>query len=625
MVFEQIQLNTLGQYLSVFLPNSRVYWLYLVCAVVLAFVAYHQFNHGHDEDDEEKGKTPKKSFLAFLFDKDVYLHRSTWQDVKYFAINAIVYYGVVTQFLIGTHGFALFFNNGLSAVLGDLQAPIITNELGLIIYTILSVVALDLGVYLSHRAQHTIPILWEFHKVHHSAEKMTPITLFRMHPVDLFITALTTSFLGGLAFAGLFYLTGEKPQALTLFGLNIIVFVFYIAGYNLRHSHIWLNYPVWLSKILISPAQHQIHHSTDPKHFDRNFGLIFSIWDQLGRSHYIPRGFERLTFGLNRDEPNPFKSVTEIYFKPFVWAGSLISQALGNPRRKIIASLIFGLFLLGYHNFSGHINRQLAQSQLPSLHLAQLTWTEVDKAIDDGYDTILIPTGGIEQNGPHVVLGKHNVVITYTAHKIARALGNTLVAPVIDYVPEGAIEPKPDGHMAFAGTISIPEAVFEQVLEATASSMKVHGFKNIFFIGDSGGNQKAQEKMARQLSELWQDEGVIVGHLGDYYAQNGQFRYLQEAGYSEAEIGYHAGMRDTSELLYIDPSAVHKYYVANPQGTSSGVSGNPNKASKAIGRKMVQLKVDAALKQIRALLEVKSKPREAGGIAFAAPESGSFE
>ncbi|MEP3671950.1 MAG: creatininase family protein [Hyphomicrobiales bacterium] len=606
MDFEQIQLNTLGQYLSVFLPSSRVYWLYLVCAVVLAFVAYLQFNHGHDEDDEEIEVTPKKSFLAFLFDKDVYLHRSTWQDVKYFAINAIVYYGVVTQFLIGTHGFALFFNNGLSSVFGEVQAPIITNELGLVVYTILSVIALDLGVYISHRAQHAIPILWEFHKVHHSAEKMTPITLFRMHPVDLFITALTTSFLGGLAFAGLFYLTGEKPQALTLFGLNIIVFVFYIAGYNLRHSHIWLNYPVWLSKILISPAQHQIHHSTDPKQFDRNFGLIFSIWDQLGRSHYIPRGFEKLTFGLNHDEPNPFKSIAEIYYKPFVWAGGIISKAIGNPRRKIIAGLIFCMVLLGYHNFSDRINGQLAQSQLSSVHLAQLTWTEVDKALDDGYDTILIPTGGIEQNGPHVVLGKHNVVITYTAEKIARALGNTLVAPVIDYVPEGAIEPKPDGHMAFAGTISIPEAVFEQVLEATASSMKAHGFKNIFFIGDSGGNQKAQEKVAKHLSVFWQDEGVIVGHVGDYYAQNGQFSYLQEAGYSEAEIGYHAGMRDTSELLYIAPSAVHKYYVVNPQGTSSGVSGNPQKASKSIGRKMVKLKVDAALQQMRTMLETKT-------------------
>jgi len=82
-------------------------------------------------------------------------------------------------------------------------------------------------------------------------------------------------------------------------------------------------YPVWLSKILISPAQHQIHHSVDPKHFDRNFGLIFSIWDQLGGSHYIPRGYEKLTYGLSRDEPNPFKSVAEIYYKPFVWAGKL--------------------------------------------------------------------------------------------------------------------------------------------------------------------------------------------------------------------------------------------------------------------------------------------------------------
>ena len=192
-------------------------------------------------------------------------------------------------------------------------------------------------------------------------------------------------------------------------------------------------------------------------------------------------------------------------------------------------------------------------------------------------------------------------------------------------MPEGAIEPEPEGHMVFAGTISVPEAVFEQLLAATAKSMKAHGFKNIFFIGDSAGNQKAQEKVAELLSQQWHDEGVIVGHLGDYYAQNGQFNYLLESGYSEADIGYHAGMRDTSELLYINPSAVHRNYVINPEGTSSGVSGNPNKASKAIGRKMVQLKVDAALKQIRALLEAKSKTREAGGIAFATPESGSFE
>lgn len=614
MFLDRIQVNALGQYLSFFLPDSKVYWLYLVCAAVLAFVAYRQFNHDHD-DKNELDPAPRKSFLGFLFDRETFLHRSALQDLKYFAVNAIVYYGVVTQFLVGAHGFSMFFNRTLNILFGDLDTPTIASEVGLILYTLLSVIAVDLGVYLSHRAQHNIPILWEFHKVHYSAEKMTPMTLFRMHPVDLFVTAITTSVLGGLAFAGLFYLTGEEPQALTLFGLNIITFAFYLGGYNLRHSHIWLNYPVWLSKILISPAQHQIHHSVDPKHFDRNFGLIFSIWDRLGGSHYIPREYEKLSYGLSKEEPNPFKSVAEIYYKPFVWAGRLAGTSLGNPRRKIIAALMLFLAAIGYWQFSSRVNSLLAQNQLPSVYLAKLTWTEVDKALREGYDAILIPTAGIEQNGPHAILGKHNVVVTRTAHDIARALGNTLVAPTIDHVPEGAVEPRPEGHMRYAGTISLSEELFEQVLIATARSMKVHGFKKIFFIGDSGGNQEAQEKVARLLTQQWQDEGMIVAHIGDYYTANGQFDYLSKAGYPENDIGYHAGMRDTSELLFIDPSAIHRNFILNPKGTSSGVSGNPGKASAEIGKKMIELKVAAALKEIRLLLDAQRRKVSSGEIA----------
>ncbi len=604
MFFEQIQVNILGQYLAIFLPNSRIYWLYLICAIILSFIAYHQFNHEHDDEDQIP-KKQRKSFWEYLFDRETFLHFSTFQDVKYFCVNAVAYYGVVTQFLIGTHEFSLFFNQSFSNIFGEIDAPIITNEYSLILYTILSVVALDLGVYLSHRAQHNIPFLWEFHKVHHSAEKMTPITLFRMHPVDLFITALTTSFLGGLAFAGLFYLTGEEPQALTLFGLNIIVFSFYIAGYNLRHSHIWLNYPYWLSKILISPAQHQIHHSTDPKHFDRNFGLIFSIWDQIGKSHYIPRQYEKLSFGLSKEVPNPFKSIWEIYYKPFLWSGEILRKALGNPRRQTIAGLFFTLLVIGYLHGVKQAYNQTSHLSPQSVHLAKLTWTEVDKFLAEGYDTVLIPTAGIEQNGPHAILGKHNVVITHTTHEIAHALGKTLVAPIIDHVPEGNITPKPDGHMVFAGTISLPEPLFKQVLIATASSLKAHGFKNIFFIGDSGGNQETQEKTARLLNNQWQDEGILVGHIGNYYAANGQFDYLLKAGYSKEEIGYHAGIRDTSELLYIDPSSVRKNFVTNKIGTNSGVSGKPSMASAEIGKKMVQLKIQAAIKQIRKIKDQK--------------------
>ena len=198
-------------------------------------------------------------------------------------------------------------------------------------------------------------------------------------------------------------------------------------------------------------------------------------------------------------------------------------------------------------------------------------------------------------------------------------MGKTLVAPAIDHVPEGAIEPTPDGHMRFAGTISLSEPLFEQLLIATARSMKAHGFKKIFFVGDSAGNQASQERVAKLLSQNWQSENISVHHIGDYYAKNGQFDFLQKAGYTETEIGYHAGIRDTSELLYINPSAVHKYPILNPQGTSSGMSGDPNKASAEIGRKMLELKVQAAVAQIQEILKNRTEKAPTDKFASASP------
>ncbi|MDJ0615007.1 MAG: creatininase family protein [Rhizobiaceae bacterium] len=614
MFLENVQINTIHQYLSLVVPESRVYWLYLISALILAFIAYHQINHDHDEDGNDIPSS-RPGFLAWVFNKEVWLHPSSLQDYKFFLINAIVYYGFVVQFMLGMHGVAVFMNGTLTSMFGELSAPLITSEVSLIIYTILSVIAIDLGVYLSHRMMHNVPVLWEFHKVHHSAVQLNPMTLFRMHPVDLFITATTVAILGGIAYAGLFYFTGEKPQALTLFGLNIITFVFYIVGYNLRHSHIWLNYPVWLSKIFISPAQHQIHHSSDPKHFDQNFGLIFSFWDIIGKSHYIPRGHEKLKYGLSREEPNPFNSVSDIYFKPFQWSWNIISDTLGSGPRKIMAALSIFILASGYLTLSNLSKQQIALSTVPSVHLAKLTWTEINQAMQKGYDTVLIPTGGIEQNGPHVVLGKHNLVISRAAHDLAHKMGNTLVAPVIDHVPEGAIDPK-DGHMIFTGTISVPEDVFQSVLEATARSMRAHGFRKIFFIGDSGGNQEGQEQVADRLSKEWARDDMIVAHIGDYYSANGQFAHLQNAGYADKEIGWHAGMRDTSELLYVAPEAVRKKWVKWPEGMQSGASGSLSKSSAKIGRQMIALKVDAAYRQISEIVKNHDPASSADRIAL---------
>ena len=135
----------------------------------------------------------------------------------------------------------------------------------------------------------------------------------------------------------------------------------------------------------------------------------------------------------------------------------------------------------------------MAQS---SVFLEELTWAEVRDAIQAGKTTVIIPTGGTEQNGPHMVLGKHNFIVRYTAGEIARQLGNALVAPVVTYVPEGSVDP-PSGHMRFPGTLTLPQEYFTRILEFAARSFEAHGFLDIALIGDSGGNQAGAESGCR--------------------------------------------------------------------------------------------------------------------------------
>lgn len=238
------------------------------------------------------------------------------------------------------------------------------------------------------------------------------------------------------------------------------------------------------------------------------------------------------------------------------------------------------------------------------VHLEELTWTEVRTLMAGGYRTAIVPTGGVEQNGPHMVLGKHNYIVRHTAERIAQELGNALVAPVIAYVPEGDIDRRTI-HMAFPGTMSVPESVFAATLEAAARSLRAHGFTTIAFLGDSYGNQPSQSTVARRLDSKWKERGVRVIHVGAYYAGNGQIEWLRTRGESKESIGGHAGIRDTSELLAINPAGVRTHRMrphTAPGMAGSGVNGDPTRASAERGRVMLQLKIDAALRQIRAVL-----------------------
>ena len=137
-----------------------------------------------------------------------------------------------------------------------------------------------------------------------------------------------------------------------------------------------------------------------------------------------------------------------------------------------------------------------------SVRLEALTSREVQALVRDGHTTVLVPIGGTEQNGPHMVLGKHNVRVDALCERIAQALGNALVAPVIAYVPEGSVSP-PSSHMRFAGTISVTVPTFERLLEDAATSLRAHGFRDIVFVGDHGGYQHSEEAVAQRLDREW--------------------------------------------------------------------------------------------------------------------------
>lgn len=241
---------------------------------------------------------------------------------------------------------------------------------------------------------------------------------------------------------------------------------------------------------------------------------------------------------------------------------------------------------------------------LPSVFLEELTWTEVRDAIESGTTTIIIPTAGTEQNGPHMVLGKHKFIINYASAMIARELGRALVAPVVTYVPEGDVNNPTRGHMSKAGTITLPEEYFVKLLEYAARSLAVHGFTDIVLIGDSGGNQNGMEQVATMLNEEWAGEGARVHFVGDYYSNNGFQEWLIEQGETRETIGGHAGISDTSQLLAVDPRHIRTDKLAPGGGSpDSGVSGDPTRASVERGVRGIRFKVDAALNQIRELME----------------------
>lgn len=245
----------------------------------------------------------------------------------------------------------------------------------------------------------------------------------------------------------------------------------------------------------------------------------------------------------------------------------------------------------------------LAAAPAAGNYIEDLTWTELRDRVAAGSTTVLVPIGGTEQSGPQMALGKHNLRAKVIAGRIAQRLGNAVVAPTIAYVPEGPIDP-PGGHMRFAGTISIPEATFEAMLEATARSFRQHGFRDVVLLGDHGGYQKSLERVAAKLNREWAGRpGCKVIALVDYYrvTQTDFVDALKAKGFSADEIGSHAGLADTSLMLAIDPAMVRADALtqAAKAGPREGVHGDPRRATAELGQMGVGRQIERSVQVIR--------------------------
>lgn len=234
--------------------------------------------------------------------------------------------------------------------------------------------------------------------------------------------------------------------------------------------------------------------------------------------------------------------------------------------------------------------------------LERLTWTEIRDAVQAGTTTIVIPVGGTEQTGPYVAVGKHNVRVAVLSERIARLLGNALVAPVIGYVPEGNTDP-PTSHMRFPGTITVPVDAFEKTLESAAESFRVHGFVDIVLLGDHGGYQSSLKALADRLNRRWVSTAARAHYIPEYYQaiETTFANELRARGFG-ADVGKHADLMDTSLMLAVDPSMVRLKQLQSapkPDASLGAYGGDPRKSSAELGRLGTEAQVSAAVQAIR--------------------------
>jgi sterol desaturase/sphingolipid hydroxylase (fatty acid hydroxylase superfamily) len=290
-----------------FVPAAKQYWLYLAASLIIAAVVY-----------VGRSRKPKlRSLVHYCVPWRILLHRSAITDYKIWFLNSLLLIVIAPPLITVATGYSYLGAIGVTRFLVGVDClNWRIGPAGIAVATLLNLLALDASLFLTHLAHHRISFLWEFHKVHHSAEVLTPFTVFRGHPVEFILNGLVFAILGGITSGSLVFVFGSNP-GMTILGVNAFEFAFFLFGYHLRHSHVWIMFPGWLGRHISSPALHQIHHSADPRHYDKNLAQIFTFWDRIAGTLYLPRQRENLKFGIGEKGEDDFATLPNLYLKPF--------------------------------------------------------------------------------------------------------------------------------------------------------------------------------------------------------------------------------------------------------------------------------------------------------------------
>jgi len=300
------------QFFGIFNLNGRFGVLFLCASYGVAYGLFRIRKH--------RGLTHARSFWQFLGGNRVHWHRSALLDYRYYFVRAILKIALVVPivhlvdpYILRSGDYLAFFSNlwGARPRLGENLSLALIYGLGVFLVK-------DFVHYWAHRAFHS-RWLWAFHKVHHSAPVLVPATASRVHFLEKVVEKIGLTAGLGLYVGAFWYASGGEVSRYTLFGVTYLVLIFNSLAANLRHTHVWLSFGPVVEHLLNSPAQHQIHHSDAPRHFNRNFGINLSLWDWMFGTLYVTnRQPEHLRFGTGENDHHRYLTIYSLIVTPFV-------------------------------------------------------------------------------------------------------------------------------------------------------------------------------------------------------------------------------------------------------------------------------------------------------------------